>query len=883
MIPILSASYPYTGNGLGGLSDCIEYTVTHEVNGEYEFFMKYPVTGEHFDELAINYFVTAIPDNLTPAQPFRIYRITKPLNGVVTVYARHISYDMSGVVVEPFSAGSLTEAVTVLPSKCTPASPVTIQTERTVATGITLSEPRTLWKLLGGQAGSFLDVYGGEWDFNGLTATLKTRLGSDRGVEIRYGKNMTALEQDATIEATYAGVYPYWYDEESGTVVILPEKYVNVSGALVSGRVLLLDLSGDFDDAPTVAQLRARAEQYIAANSVGSAKTSWKVSFQSLEEENRALESVMLGDTLKVKYSALGVDATSRVVKVEFDGLKERYKTVTIGRVKQNLAAIIVGNNQETQEKIDASAKSAYERAVDAATESIRNGAGTFRLIYNGDNLQEIVSLDNADISLAESVWRWNNGGFGHSADGYNGTYTLALLPDGSINAAVITTGTLNANIIRAGILQDALGLNSWNLATGAFVITNGSINITTSSETYDQIVLTYGNYRSTVKAGGFVFHYKNGDNWIQRATLDVDGVSYYDYAGNRIARLGTNGPTTTSTGSGVLACYAFNDSYFAGLSVHTGTDDTANGAYSAYFTKNGLYVNRGTGSGFFQAIDLTSRDYESALLLRRSNGGSGARLSSGNSNDASSLSLYETSGTPRISLSGTGVMSLYNSDGAITTYITPGSASFFDDQSKVRATIGTAGVSVRNNGGSTRVTAGLSSSDNGLLTLYGSDNAKRTEISALNIYQYNASGTQTMRLDGTNGRIYPLGSSDYIHDFIIAEGYTSPWYWRKWYSGYAEAWARVAHTMSFSQAWGSVYTADIAPEAYPFSFRDGTQPIEQVSAVGAKSGTDNSCWLCNYGGQTGPTHLQTGKYQAIRPVSGSATIRIAYYVRGLL
>lgn len=525
MIPILSSSYPYTGNGLGGLSDCIEYTVTHEVNGEYEFSMKYPITGGHFDELAIDYFVTAIPDNLTPAQPFRIYRITKPLNGVVTVYARHISYDMSGIVVEPFSAGSLTEAMTVLPTKCTPASPVTIQTDRTVATGITLSEPRTLWKLLGGQAGSFLDVYGGEWDFNGLTATLKTRLGSDRGVEIRYGKNMTALEQDATIESTYAGVYPYWYDEESGTVVTLPEKYVNVSGSLVTGRVLLLDLSGDFDDAPTVAQLRTRAEQYIAANSVGSAKTSWKVSFQSLEEENRALESVMLGDTLKVKYSALGVDATSRVVKVEFDGLKERYKTVTIGRVKQNLAAIIVGNNQETQEKIDASAKSAYERAVDAATESIRNGAGTFRLIYNGDNLQEIVSLDNADLSHAESVWRWNNGGFGHSAHGYNGTYTNALLPDGSINAAVITTGTLNANIIRAGILQDALGLNSWNLETGAFTITNGRIHITTTTADDDLIYLAFGTKGNTITPERVILTDSNGD---QAAEIVPEGVRVY-------------------------------------------------------------------------------------------------------------------------------------------------------------------------------------------------------------------------------------------------------------------------------------------------------------------------------------------------------------------
>lgn len=666
MIPILSSTYPYTGNGLGGLSDCIEYTVTHEVNGEYEFSMKYPITGEHFDELAINYFVTAIPDNLTPAQPFRIYRITKPLNGVVTVYARHISYDMSGIVVEPFSAGSLTEAVTVLPTKCTPASPVTIQTDRTVATGITLSEPRTLWKLLGGQAGSFLDVYGGEWDFNGLTATLKTRLGSDRGVEIRYGKNMTALEQDATIEATYAGVYPYWYDEESGTVVILPEKYVNVSGALVSGRVLLLDLSGDFDDAPTVAQLRTRAEQYIAANSVGSAKTSWKVSFQSLEDENRALESVMLGDTIKVKYSTLGVDATSRVVKVEFDGLKERYKTVTIGRVKQNLAAIIVGNNQETQEKIDASAKSAYERAVDAATESIRNGAGTFRLIYNGDNLQEIVSLDNADIALAESVWRWNNGGFGHSADGYNGTYTLALLPDGSINAAVITTGTLNANIIRAGILQDALGLNSWNLDTGAFTITNGSVNITTASETNDNIRLVFGTWENSMSPLEFRTVNTNTKRAIRTQAGGIFG--YTDFGDTN-----KNGFTLSTTGQ---------------LFLHDRSEVGAN--VTLYDGGDILRATIAAMAGAASYIQL--RDPTGVSGVQLSSIASGPRLSmyetsSGNSVLLASyqkdgIILYDTSGNIVAKLNPTDGLIFYNTSGTV--------AAEFPAQYKSRESFGT-------------------------------------------------------------------------------------------------------------------------------------------------------------------------------------------------
>ena len=847
VIPILSASYPYTGNGLGGLSDCIEYTVTHEVNGEYEFSMKYPVTGEHFDELAINFFVTAIPDNLTPAQPFRIYRITKPLNGVVTVYARHISYDMSGIVVEPFSAGSLTEAVTVLPTKCTPASPVTIQTDRTVATGITLSEPRTLWKLLGGQAGSFLDIYGGEWDFNGLTATLKTRLGSDRGVEIRYGKNMTALEQDATIESTYAGVYPYWYDEESGTVVILPEKYVNVSGSLVTGRVLLLDLSGDFDDAPTVAQLRTRAEQYIAANSVGSAKTSWKVSFQSLEEENRALESVMLGDTLKVKYSALGVDATSRVVKVEFDGLKERYKTVTIGRVKQNLAAIIVGNNQETQEKIDASAKSAYERAVDAATESIRNGAGTFRLIYNGENLQEIVSLDNADIAHAESVWRWNNGGFGHSAHGYNGTYTLALRPDGAINADVITAGTLNANIIRAGILQDALGLNSWNLETGAFVITNGSINITTASETYDVIKLindTWVNSLSPLELKTF------NTNTKYAFRIQAGGIfGYSDYVD------GTSGNIRTRI-------------YPGSIRLHDSNGDVRIAENA--LTAGGLIAVYGGASGSpVTMANMQAQTYGGVVSVKNPSGQERAVINV-DSNDSGAIYANNSDGYRVVTMSGNSGFTLTHWSGSTGN----GIAQFWENSYGATLKIGDLS-------GNDRVRAEVSSSGNGDLSLYASNNVKRTDISALNIYQYNASGTQMLRLDGTNGRIYPLGSSDYIHDFIIAEGTSGTWRYRKWYSGFCELWHTGTFTRTTSQwsAWGNQYVCSTtAAQSFPTGYTFAEAPREYATLHGAGSG-----WLSNQGTDTTTTTSQ--RYEIVRPniPSASITFYIHYYFCGML
>lgn len=501
---IIAENYPYTGNGLGGLPDALEATSTHEINGQYELFLRYPVTGLHYEELISGRVIMAEPDDLTEAQPFRIYRITKPLNGIVSVYARHICYDLQGIIVEPFTAGSMTEAFQTIPTKCTPASPITLQTTRSVASGMSIAEPRPLWKLLGGQAGSLLDVYGGEWDFDKLTATLVTTLGSDRGVSIRYGKNMTELEQDASIEGSYSGVYPYWYDEESNTLVTLTEKIVPVTGSVVSNRVFVLDCSGDFDDAPTEAQLRTRAQNYITANSIGNVSASWKISFIDTTE---GLDRVMLGDTLHVYYERLDVNATARAVKVEYNVLQKRYKAITVGRVKQNLASIIVQQQEDTENAL-AEIRSDLETAVDDATDFIRNGAGYMRFIYNGDVLQEIVSLDDPDITQAQSVWRWNNGGFGHSSTGYNGPYTLAITQNGAIVADFITAGTLNANVIRAGILQDALGKNSWNLDTGALTITEGSIYIITNSSVRDQIVLNWNdgntnNVRTSIWSGG--------------------------------------------------------------------------------------------------------------------------------------------------------------------------------------------------------------------------------------------------------------------------------------------------------------------------------------------------------------------------------------------
>ena len=472
MIPILSSNTTYTGQGLGRLADALSCQVTHEINGEYELRMTYPVTGAIYAELQQTRIIWADVDKMTRNQAFRIYRITRPLNGVVTVYAQHISYDASGIIVEPFTAGSLTAALNALPAKCVPSCPFTITSTRSVATQYKLEEPRPLWRVFGGEQGSMLDVYGGEWDFDNLTAELKSRIGADRGVEIRYGKNLTQLEQDVTIEATYSGIYPYWFDEESGTLVTLPEQYITISGA-TGDRIQLLDLSGDFDTQPTVSQLRTRANAYITANDPGDPKISWKINMAVLSQSEEfadmaQLDTIGLGDTVHVFYEPMDLNATSRAVKLVYNVLTERYDGITLGRVKQNLAKIIVADQNATNTKIEA-AKSAMERAIDQATDFITHGSGYMRFIYNSNNeLQEIVSLEYPDINRTpQNVWRWNNGGFGFSPYGYAGPFTTAITQDGSIVADFITTGELTANIIKAGTLADMAGKFSLNLETG--------------------------------------------------------------------------------------------------------------------------------------------------------------------------------------------------------------------------------------------------------------------------------------------------------------------------------------------------------------------------------------------------------------------------------
>ena len=548
------------GNGVGALRDALYCTVTEERNGSYELEMGYPVSGQHYSELTLRGLICAKPNPYSEEQYFRVYKISRPINGQVIISAQHISYDLCGIPVAPYTAGTAAQALDRLKSQATVECPFEFWTDLSTTADFAAPVPSSLRSLLGGIDGSILDVYGGEYEWDNYTVKLHSERGTDRGVSIRYGKNLTDLTQEENCTNVYTGVYPYWADSagavtqiSTGPVVDVPENQYSFT------RVLLLDLSQDYTERPTDEQLKQSALSYIKANKIGVPKVSLKLSYAQLEQTveykgKALLERVGLCDTVHVTFERLGVDATAKVIKTTYNVLLDRYDSVELGTPRSNLASTIVGIEKSTKTEVDKT-KSALQQAVDQATKLITGNLGGYVVLHSSagnDTPDELLVMDQPDINTATKVWRWNLSGWGYSSTGYAGPYRLAATMDGAINADFLTTGTLNAEIIKAGILKSQTGDAFYlDLVSGELRINAKSIEINSETiydgktvdakinESAKQIKSEMTQSTKITGGGNLIL----GSESFRNATYDgnASGVAYGDDGSATITNANTN------------------------------------------------------------------------------------------------------------------------------------------------------------------------------------------------------------------------------------------------------------------------------------------------------------------------------------------------------
>ena len=449
MIPILfpDPAEQFSTQGLGALSDAISCTVHEVLNGEYELEMEYPMDGIHYSEMTARCIIYAIPSPYRSPQPFRIYRQSRPLDGIVTFYARHISYDLSGVPVTPFSSSGVVDTLASIEQSWAIPCSFHFWTDKTTSANFSISVPSATRSILGGTEGSVLDVYGGEYEWDGFTVRLWNHRGQDNGVTVSYGKNLTNISQDYNDSGVLTGIMPYWLGQD-GTLVQSNPAIIEAPGTYDFENIQPVDFSQDFDEQPTVEQLTERGQQYVNANDVGKPTVSTTVSFVQLEQMEQykdlaLLEKCDIGDSVTVRFPRLGVDSKARIVEIETDVLMERYSSVTLGNVQASMSSIVSDQQQEIQQK---PSTSFVENAVNNATNWLTNGKGY--MVARKDaagNTIDLLFMDTPDINTATDVLRIGQSGLGFSHTGVNGPYTNAWTIDGNLLADFITGGTLNA------------------------------------------------------------------------------------------------------------------------------------------------------------------------------------------------------------------------------------------------------------------------------------------------------------------------------------------------------------------------------------------------------------------------------------------------------
>lgn len=363
MIPILYSSLTgapiTTGMGMGPLADCIECTCYEEINGEFECAFKYPYTGSLYPYIKKGAIVAAKP---SPAygnvfQQFKIYKIGKPINGIITVNAHHVSYELGGLPVAPFNFEGTT--ADVIMNELYDASLIaddrfTFSSELTKIISISSPVPKNLREILLGTDDSVVGISKNELLFNNYSVSLLEARGQSTEIEIIYGRELIDYRQEESIENAYSHLVAYAITKNTNgadMIVGTSPGAIQLIDPVSLGhqKCLIRDFTGEFDNPNDITQsnLAVKAAEYIENNNLSVPTINFRVSFVDLKKNPEysniltAFGNIGLGDNIKVLIQKLGVSAKARIIATTYDVLAEEFISVEVGERRDNVADTI--------------------------------------------------------------------------------------------------------------------------------------------------------------------------------------------------------------------------------------------------------------------------------------------------------------------------------------------------------------------------------------------------------------------------------------------------------------------------------------------------------------------------------------------------------------
>lgn len=420
--------------------------------------------------------------------------------------------------------------------------------------------------------------------------------------EVRLRSNLVDLKKSSNSNDVFTVLIPLGAKDDddkrltiesvnSGKDYILaPNQFLAEYGYIVATQ--------EWDDIHEPAILKARAENWLAAQMLPV--STIEISAIDLADTGLSIEGFRVGQRIPVISAPHGMNAEFDCQKQKLDLLHPANNKLELGKTK---VGYVQSNRRNSAKAISesigqwAATKQAVNVTIEQVSKTITGNDGGYIVIHDSNNdgqPDEILIMDQPNITDARKVWRFNNSGLGYSGTGYNGTYGTAMTIDGAIVADYIKAGTMSANRLRTGLIESELGNASWNLDTGEF-ITNGTLIATGATLSGDLKVDTELN---TAPNQPNVGYWIRGDFAIGRARIPTQSPTHRVELPSLMTKFQLRPSASTQS---AYETYAIRAQTASGRST-TWTDALQNVMYSDYLICKNAYK---------RTVVVTGKDYD--------------------------------------------------------------------------------------------------------------------------------------------------------------------------------------------------------------------------------------------------------------------------------
>lgn len=434
----------------------LEAIVTKEDNGDYYIEVKDTIKN-------LEYYQAGLIIRVPTPWGYQGFRLTNPkiANKTLTCKGKHLYFDSENYLIKDSYVvdKNCNDALDHLNNACDVETPFTLISDIS-----TISSYRCVRKTLEEAIAVVIDRWGGHLVRDNFKIEIRDTIGTDRGIVLSYGKNITEIKAEENWDNVVTKILPVGKDG-----LLLPEIYIELDEKLYDiPRSKIVSFTQDSiseDDYKSedgildenayqlalINDLRSQANNYLQENKLPKVNYTLNAYIKDVSD---------VGDTIYVQHPKCNIDITTQVISIKYDSIQEEYLQIQFGNFKsklQNLISNITSNINKEVETVTSEKYTKLEKELELATSKINSSMNTSYVIYDGSKILVVDKLPAEDAKNAILI---NNGGIGFSQTGIHGTFKSAWTIDGTLDMQNINVINLVADMIKGGTLKLGSNLN---------------------------------------------------------------------------------------------------------------------------------------------------------------------------------------------------------------------------------------------------------------------------------------------------------------------------------------------------------------------------------------------------------------------------------------